>query len=99
LIATSLAVAASFVAVPRAFAVESTPSVDLKCQTNSYSIDSNPKTVQTNALIPKVDSVQLQVNKMDTEKNTKNNVANSSKDEREQKINDALCALKDLFSD
>ncbi|MCY7333878.1 MAG: hypothetical protein LH649_14765 [Pseudanabaena sp. CAN_BIN31] len=96
LITTSLAVAASFVVVPKAFAVESTPTMDSKCQVNS---NSNAKTIQTNALTPKVDSVQLQVNRTDTEKDTKNNVVNISKDEKAQKINDAICVLRNLFLD
>jgi hypothetical protein len=95
LIATSLAVAASFVAIPRAFAVESTPTVDSKCQINSNITNFNAKTAQDNALKPKVDLIQLRVN----EKDTKNNVVNMSEDEKKQKINDALFALRNLFSD
>ncbi len=98
LIATSLAVAALFVAVPRAFAVEPTPNVDSACQTNSDLVNFNAKALQVDALTSKVDSVQLRVNKIDTEKNTKNNVANISNDEKAQKINDAVCALRNLFS-
>jgi hypothetical protein len=99
LIATSLAVAASFVAIPRAFAVESTPTVDSKYQTNSNITNFNAKTAQDNALKPKVDLIQLRVNEIDAEKDTKNNVVNMSEDEKKQKINDALFALRNLFSD
>jgi hypothetical protein len=98
LIATGLAVAVSFAAVPRAFAVESTPTVDSKCQINSNITNSNARAIQDNTLKPKVDLIQLRVNEIGVEKDTKNNVVNISRDDKAQKINEALCALRDLFS-